>query len=214
MNLFAKIFKKIIYFLCRASAIVVSYKRIEQFSLFKKILYTYWISGEFKSFGDKSIITYSFVLQGGKYITIGNNVILGSKGVLTAWDRYKGEKFHPEISIGDNTSIGEDFHITAINKVIIGNNVLMGKKITITDNSHGKTELRMLDLPPKDRPLFSKGHVVIEDNVWLGDKVTVLAGVKIGKNSIIGANSVVTSIIPANCVAAGVPAKIIKIIQE
>jgi len=180
---------------------------------YKVKFHTYRISNEFKSIRQSSSIYYPFVLKGGKCITIGCNVVLGARGVLTAWESYVGQKFIPEITIGDNTSIGEDYHITAINKIIIGNNVLMGKKITITDNSHGKIELEMLELSPKDRPLFSKGFVIIEDNVWLGDKVTVLAGVTIGKNTIIGANSVVTSNIPSNCVAAGVPAKIIKIIK-
>ena len=55
--------------------------------------------------------------------------------------------------------------------------------------------------------LCSKGPVVIEDNVWIGDKVTILGGVTIGDNAIIGANSVVTHDIPSNCMAAGMPAK-------
>ena len=63
---------------------------------------------------------------------------------------------------------------------------------------------------PQDRELISKGIVRIFDNVFLGDKSTVLSGVTIGEGAVIAANSVVTHDIPPYCVAAGVPAKIIK----
>jgi len=52
--------------------------------------------------------------------------------------------------------------------------------------------------------------VIIGDNVWFGSRVQVLRGVSIGDNSVIGAGSVVVQSIPANCVAAGVPAKVIR----
>ena len=59
----------------------------------------------------------------------------------------------------------------------------------------------------KDRP------IVLEDNVWLGLNVVVLKGVTIGKNSLIGANSVVTKDIPANVIAVGNPCRVIKQIE-
>ena len=68
-------------------------------------------------------------------------------------------------------------------------------------------------LPPINRPLFSKGPVVIEDNVWIGDKATILSGVTIGMGAIVGANSVITKDIPAYAVVAGSPAKIIKMLK-
>jgi acetyltransferase-like isoleucine patch superfamily enzyme len=172
-----------------------------------------WISSEFKSFGTNSIVKLNIYLIGGKYISIGNRSCIGTRASLTAWDNYGLDFFNPEIVIGNNVSIGDDSHITAINKIIIGNNVLTGKKITITDNSHGESTYKLLLLHPIDRPLHSEGPVIIEEGVWIGDKVTILPNVRIGKNSIIAANAVVTKDIPANCVAGGVPAKIIKIIK-
>ena len=62
--------------------------------------------------------------------------------------------------------------------------------------------------------MTSNGPIIIGDNVWIGDKVTILSGVKIGNNAIIGSNSVVTKDIPPFSVAAGIPAKVIKIIPE
>lgn len=190
-----------------------TYKTSERIGLIKMILYSAWISKEFKSFGKGSIIHSFSCLIGGKYIDIGSDCSLGKNTVLTAWDSYGSDIFTPQITIGNNVSIGDDSHITAINRIEIGNNVLTGKKVTITDNSHGKSTYEMLLFSPVIRQLYSEGPVIIEDGVWIGDKVTILPNVRIGKNVIIGANAVVTKDIPANCVAGGIPAKIIKKIE-
>ena len=193
--------------------IVYPYSLHLKIRYYKSKVFTYWHSSEFKYFGEKAIINYPFDFVGRKYISIGNNTCIGKRGSLTAWNNENGDLFFPEIIIGNDVSIGDDCHITAINKINIGNNVLIGKKVTITDNSHGKSEHRILSIAPNLRPLYSKGEVVIENGVWLGDKVTILAGVRIGKNAIIAANAVVTKDIPANSVSGGVPAKTIKMFE-
>jgi acetyltransferase-like isoleucine patch superfamily enzyme len=195
---------------CKFIFLIYPYSSLEVYRRFKNKIYTYWISVNFKKFPDTSLITCPIIILGEKYISIGEKVFIGARAVLTAWDKYRDDRFNPQIIIGNCVSIGEDSHITAINKIVIGNNVLMGKKITITDNSHGKMVYNQLSIPPVKRPLFSKGPVVIEDNVWIGDKATILPDVRIGRNSIIAANAVVTKDIPENCVAGGIPAKIIK----
>jgi acetyltransferase-like isoleucine patch superfamily enzyme len=209
--------KKIIDNLFGLFAIVWSY--IYSYSISRKIankkniLYSAWISKEFKSLGKNTIIYPLKDLVGGKYISIGERCTIGKCTVLTAWDKYGSDSFMPQIIIGNNVSIGDDSHITSINKIEIGNNVLTGKKVTITDNAHGKSVLESLLVPPIDRALHSSGPVIIEDNVWIGDKVSILSNTRIGKNSIIGANAVVTKNIPPNSLAVGNPAKVIKIIN-
>lgn len=193
---------------------IYTHKISERIKIIKIILYSGWISREFKSFGKGSQI-YSFnYLVGGKYISIGERCTIGKNSTLTAWNRHGPNTLMPEIIISNNVSIGDDSHITAINRIEIGNNVLTGKKVTITDNSHGKSTFEMLSLPPATRPIYSEGPVIIEDGVWIGDKVTILPNVRIGKNAIIGANAVVTKDIPANCVVGGIPAKVIKYINK
>ena len=172
-------------------------------------IYTAYIKNEFKFSGDITI-NRGLNLLGGKYIKIGDKTGLGKKGVLQAWDTYHGEKFNPSINIGEKCWIGDYFNISAINSIEIGNGVLMGRWVTILDNSHGETGYESLIITPHERQLYSKGKIIIEDNVWIGDKVTILSGVKIGIGSIIGANSVVTKDIPPYSIAAGVPSQIIK----
>lgn len=94
---------------------------------------------------------------------------------------------------------------------MLTNGVLTGPNILITDNAHGASMAELLDTPPRLRPLHSKGPVVIEDNVWIGEKSSIMPGVHIGKGAIIAANSVVTHDIPSYCVAAGIPAKLLRL---
>lgn len=213
MSLFTKILKKIIYFACRVYAVIMPYKRIEQWNSIKRDLYKYWISNEFKSFGDKSVIAYPFNLIGGKCIIVGKNVSIGKNSIINAWEKHQENYYSPEIIIGNNTHLGEGCHISAITKIIIGNFVLTGRRISIIDNSHGDSTSQDFMKPPSKRKLTSKGAIIIEDNVWIGDKVTILSGVTIGVNSIIGANSVVTKNVPPNSIVGGIPAKIIKTIS-
>ena len=153
-------------------------------------------------------------LKGGLCISIGEATYFNDHLVLNAWENYKGQIMSPSITIGRGCSFQPYNNITCINRIEIGNGVLTGRWVTICDNNHGDTSLESVELPPRERVMISKGPIVICDNVWIGDKVTVLAGVTIGKNSIIGANSVVTKSIPPYCVAVGNPAKVIKILKE
>lgn len=149
-------------------------------------------------------------IKGEKYIRIGEGTRFGKMVVLTAWNTYMDQSFSPFISIGQDCNFGDFLHITCINKISIGNNVLTGRWVTITDNGHGKSKDVLADDPPEKRILYSKDETIIEDNVWIGDKVTILPGVKIGKGCIIGANSVVTSDVPPYSIVVGNPAKIVK----
>ena len=153
-------------------------------------------------------------LRGVEYIEIGKNTWFGDEFYLTAWNKYREYDYEPSIIIGDNCGFNSNTHITSINRIVIGNNVLTGKCVTITDNSHGEISAEGIMKPPYQRPIVSKGPVIIEDNVWIGDKATVLPNVHIGKNAIVGANSVVTHDVPAFTVVAGNPARVIKRILQ
>lgn len=174
-------------------------------------IYSGYKSKQFSSFGKHSTITpVTRNIFGAKYIKIGDNVTIGKGVTLSAWDKYLGQRFKPSLVIGNNSSVGDHSHITTVNSIKIGNNVRMGKKILITDNAHGASSFELLDIAPNKRPLFSKGPVIIDDNVWIGEKSSIMPGVHVGKGVIIAANSVVTKDVPSYCVVAGVPAIVIK----
>ena len=178
------------------------------------IVYTGYKRPGFRSFGKTSRIRSKFdSLQGAAYITVGEECYIGRHVQLTASDSFQDQTFTPRITIGDNCSIGDYSHVSAINEIRLGNNVRMGKNILITDNAHGVSEARLLNTAPNKRPLYSKGPVIIDDNVWIGAKSSILPGVHIGKGVIIGASSVVTKDVPPYAVVAGNPARIVKVMK-
>jgi lipopolysaccharide O-acetyltransferase len=157
-----------------------------------------------------------YFIRGHRYIRIGRNFVAGRGLRLEVLDKYNGIQFAPELRIGNRVSINDYVHIACINKISIGNNVLMASKIFISDHNHGyysslKEHLHESpDIPPIDRLLSQHDSVTIEDNVWVGEFVSILPGVTIGKGSVIACNSVVTRDIPPYSIAAGIPAKPIK----
>lgn len=171
------------------------------------------LRGRFRSIGKNFSLKKEFTIHNPQYIDIGENFVALERFRIEAWDQYRGQKFSPSIKIGNNVSFNTDIHIGAINAIEIGDNCLFASRIYITDHYHGDTSAEMVKLAPKDRPLISKGPVIIKDNVWVGEGVAIMANVTIGENSIIAANAVVTKDVPPNAVVGGVPAKIIKYIQ-
>lgn len=178
------------------------------------IVYTGYCRRGFQKFGKSSRIRPTFnVLLGEKYMSIGEECYIGKDVQLTATDCFEDQVFTPKITIGNNCSIHDYAHVTAINEIRIGNNVRTGKNVLITDNSHGVSSYELLETAPNYRPLYSKGPVIIEDNVWIGAKSSIMPGVRIGRGAIIGAGSIVTKDIPDFALAAGNPAKVIRIMK-
>lgn len=115
--------------------------------------------------------------------------------------------------VGKNCEFGDMTHIVAHEKVEIGDNVLIASKCFISDTSHGSYNGEQQDSPdtiPNKRKLVTS-PVRIGDRVWIGENAVILKGVTIGSGCVIGANSVVTKDIPENSIAAGSPARVIKV---
>ena len=182
----------------------------------RDMLYTLWIRSFLGEVGEKCHFGYPLRLEGGgsRRVRIGSRSVLGSHCVLGSWERYgKDEHYDPELIIGNDCNIGEFCHITAINRITIGDGLLTGRFVYIGDNAHGGLSWEEANTPPARRHLKSKGEIKIGRNVWIGDKVTILGGVTIGDNVIIGAGSIVTHDIPSNSMAAGAPAKVVKTVK-
>ncbi|MDW7725825.1 MAG: acyltransferase [Candidatus Methanoperedens sp.] len=153
--------------------------------------------------GNNTIIDdYSQLIVDGENsigIELGDNIIINQNA------RLKGNGF---LEIGDNTKINYNCSITFGDKVIIGKNVLIGAYSFIIGSATHKFD--RIDIPIVAQGKESKGGIIIEDNVWIGAGVIILNGVKIGRDSIIGAGSVVTKSIPEFSIATGVPANVVK----
>lgn len=108
-----------------------------------------------------------------------------------------------KLSIGDNCSFS-GVSIWCFSSITLRNNVRVGANCLIMDGDAHQDDPRT----GKNKP------IVIEDNVWLGGNVVVKKGVTIGRNSVIGMNSVVTKDIPANCIAIGNPCVVVKRFDE
>lgn len=113
-----------------------------------------------------------------------------------------------EISIGDNCGLSSTV-IGAAKSVVLGKHVACGANVTIIDHDFHDTNPFQ-----RDKGGVEKAQSIhINDNVWLGLNTLVLKGVTIGKNTVVGANSVVTKSLPENVIAAGNPARAIRVID-
>jgi acetyltransferase-like isoleucine patch superfamily enzyme len=140
----------------------------------------------------------------GSRITIGDyaNILTTSDNQvrLTVWPQEKGMG---KIAIGNYCLICPGVRISSAHEIIIEDNCMLAGSTFITDADWHGTYDRVTTIG-------RTAPVHIKDNVWLGDRTTVCKGVTIGENSIIGAGSVVIRDIPANVIAAGNPACVVK----
>ena len=162
-------------------------------------------------FNKARIVRRPYYIRGWDAIDFGVGLTTGVNIRIDAFPKESLTDQHV-LKIGKDVQINDYVHLAAIESITIGNNVLIASKVFISDHNHGTYSGDNPSSPletPSSRPLYS-APVVIEDNVWIGENVSVLPGVTIGFGSIIGAMSVVTKDIPANSIAIGSPAKVIK----
>lgn len=135
-------------------------------------------------------------------ISLANNVALDDGVTLLAVGDPGSSK---KILVGENSYINRHTFIDASQLINIGRNVGIGPRCYITDHDHGTAP----DTPIMDQPLVS-APTVISDGVWLGAGCIVLKGVTIGKNTVVGAGSIVVRDLPPDIVAEGRPARAVR----
>lgn len=165
----------------------------------------WWWRMRLGGFGRGSALDGPCWIVGPRGIVIGDGVHIWRHARLDAFNLVADAP--PRITIGDGTIIQPFAHIGAAERITIGRGVLMASHVYISDHDH--------DWSNPDEPVVSNCRLVldpvtIEDFAWLGERVSVLKGVTIGRGAIVGAHSVVTRDVPAYCVAAGQPARVVR----
>ena len=181
----------------------------------------------FGSCGKGVMFADNIVLRQPKNIHLGNNVIISEFCVLDA--RHDDE--NQVITIGDDVMLSTNVMISCKNGCIkIGNNtglsaqtiihatnhcpVSLGDDVIIGPQSYisagGNYHFDQLDVPIREQGINPDGGITLEDNIWLGAKVTVLGGVTMGSGSIGAAGAVINKSVAANTICGGVPAKVLK----
>lgn len=160
------------------------------------------------SIGDNVILDDDCVLDAkgnsGIGIYLGSGAIVGRNTSLSC----KGGV----IETGENCNIGANCMLLSETGLALGSNVLIaGMCYIVAGGTHG---FDRTDVPIVRQATVSKGGVTVEDNCWIGANVTVLDGVTVGRDSIIGAGAVVARSLPEFVIAVGVPARVVKLRKE
>ena len=131
-----------------------------------------------------------------------NNFVLGDNSTIEDFCTINNGV--GDVIIGDRCRIG--MSNVLIGPVTIGNDTILAQNIVMSGLNHGYEDIT---LPPHDQKV-TKSKITIEDEVWIGANVVVVAGVTIGKHCVVAAGSIVTRSIPPYSVVVGNPAKVIK----
>ncbi len=175
------------------------------FLKFREFHAKHFLSPQFQSVGEGFTIMdpWNVEVFGGP-VLLGKfaNVIATSENKVrfTIWSRSEEEG---RIEVGNYCLICPGVRISSATEIVIQDNCMLANGVYVTDSDWHDTYNRVA-------PIGKTDPVLIEQNVWVGDGAIVCKGVTIGENSIIGARSVVVDSIPANSIAAGNPAKVVK----
>lgn len=142
-------------------------------------------------------------VKGKKYLTIRNNVRIGKDFEVSCFPEFGGEKYSCEIIFEENCYVGNRIKLLCNDKIVIHKNTLMASDILITTENHS------MDIEcgiPYGKQKLTHAPVEIGENCWIGEKVIILPGVKIGDWAVIAAGAVVNKSVPPYELWGGVPA--------
>lgn len=183
---------------------MIIFKIIRKFYYFKtNFLY------KFKNKCTSSLI-YKPLFITPESIKMGNGVSIFASARIEGVFNYLGESFNPEIVIGDRVSIQQNLHLTCANSVYIEDDVAIAANVTISDIIHPYLDIT---LPIEQQPLqFESVRIGRGSKIY--NNVVITPGVQLGKNCVVGANSVVTRSFPDYSIIYGSPAKLHRIYRN
>ncbi len=161
------------------------------------------MTGSFARLGRGARIIWPLRIVGARYCHFDDEAVLQYGAYVAVLPEHSDS---PVLRIGPRTQIGNHAHIIATHQIEIGASVLIADRFFVADNAH---EFVDPAVPIRDQKLRKLAPVSIGDGSWIGENVCVI-GASIGRQCVIGANSVVTRDLPDHCVAAGSPAIVLK----
>lgn len=175
--------------------------------LIKKIIKELFFRPRLAEIGQNSFILLPRKITNKKFVKIGRDCQIGRSLVLEPITSHGAQRFNPNIIIGNDVYIGRYCQIFSIDSVVIEDGCVLSEYIYISDSAHGFDPDGGLIM---QQDLVSKGPIHIGKNSFLGYGVSLMPGVSLGKNCVVGINSVVTRSFPDFSMIAGTPAKLIK----
>ncbi|MFT7246611.1 MAG: acetyltransferase-like isoleucine patch superfamily enzyme [Candidatus Azotimanducaceae bacterium] len=175
------------------------------FSIYEHWYVRHFIAPQFASLGENPTMLKPWHIDlYGAFITAGKNLhIIAGPDRHPSLSTWQFENYQGHINIGDHCLICPGVRIDSGSQITIGDNCMFAASSYITDSDWH-------DIYDRTKTVGTSLPVILGDNVWIGDGAKVCKGVTIGDNSVIGAGAIVTSDIPANSIAAGNPARVIK----
>lgn len=167
----------------------------------KTRLFTWFISGAFKTIGAGARVCPPLRCSGLHRITVGNGTIIHRD----CWLQTIGDS--AVLDIGCFAGIGMGASISAAERITIADHVILGRNVYIADHAHAFDDI---SVPISTQGINNLAPVSIGRSTWLCQNVVILPGVSIGQHCVVGANSVVRSSIPDFSVAVGSPARVVK----
>ena len=165
----------------------------------------------FAAFGEGSLLVFPpGDLVGEEHIAIGAGTLVGahvslSVGMVPGQALPEGAT-SPVLRIGDRCSIGRANHVVAHHSIVIGDDVITGPSCYVTDQNHVYADPDV----PIARQWPAVDPVVVGDGSWIGAGAVILPGTRLGRNTVVGAGSVVRGTFPDHAVLAGIPAKVVR----
>jgi acetyltransferase-like isoleucine patch superfamily enzyme len=190
--------------------------------LLRKLLYRLLLGGVGKGvvFGQGVVLRHPHKVRLGDGVTVDDLVVLDAKGTSNRGiDVGRGAFLgrgtilsckDGDITLGDNANLGFHCEIFSGSSVTVGAHALFAAQVYLVGGGH---EFESRDAAVIDQPRTSRG-IVLGDNVWLGAGAKVLDGIRIGSDAVVGANAVVTADLPQGAIAAGVPARVLRLRSE
>ena len=171
----------------------------------KRDIVTALYTKKFEKFGHDSVLYHPLCIRGRENICIGNQTTILNGVRMQVYNDLTGKQ--SKIKIGDNCYIGYNNTFLAGGNITLEDGVLMASNILISSENHS--------INPESPDYYmnqklSCAPIIVGEGTWIGEKVSILSGVTIGKKCVIGAGSIVTKDIPDCSIAVGSPAKVIK----